>query len=78
MSEGRLLKPHELAAQRAWAEEEGRPEIIAIFQHVAILERQLAEAQGKLDAVQEYAERYKNASIFGAEILCILKEENDG
>ncbi len=45
MSELRLLQAHELQAQRGWAEEEGRPEIIALFGHITLLERQLAEAQ---------------------------------
>ncbi len=48
MSEPRLLQPHEIQAQRAWADEEGRPEIIAVFQHISILERQLAEAKTQI------------------------------
>lgn len=59
MSEPRLLEPHEIQAQRAWAEEEGRPEIIAIFQHVSILERQLAEAGESIRRCGQSEGRYK-------------------
>ena len=47
---GGLLSPSEIWAQRAWADKEGRPEIIAVFEHLAIREQQFNAVTIEIDA----------------------------